>query len=372
MKEQKWSRKKFLKSGILASGALMTLNACNTKNKDVSLPNIITQKKYEWKMVTTWPPNFPVLGEGCNLFAKLVEDMSGGRMKIKIYGGGELIPALQSFEAVSSGAVEMASSVSYYWAGINPAAQFFSSVPFGFNAQQMNSWLYYGGGLQLWEELYAKYNLKPLPAGNTGVQMAGWFNREINSISDFNGLKMRIPGLGGKVLNEVGGTAVLSAGSEIYTNLERGVIDATEWIGPYHDYLMGFHKIAKYYYAPGWHEPGSTLEFIFNKREFDLLPQDLKMILESATAKLNLLTLSEFEAKNNEYMQKIKAESNVEIRVLPKDVLTGLKTATDSVIKETVNKNADCKKIFESFSKFKKDISQWASNSEMLYYNNLL
>jgi TRAP-type mannitol/chloroaromatic compound transport system substrate-binding protein len=373
MKNNNWSRKKFIKSGVLAAGSLMALNACKPESTTShEAPNIISNKKYEWKMVTTWPPNFPVLGEGCNLFAKWVDEMSGGRLKIKVYGGGELIPALQAFEAVSSGAVEMASGVSYYWSGINPASQFFASIPFGFNAQQMNAWLYYGGGLELWQDLYAQYNLKPMPAGNTGVQMAGWFNREINNTDDFKGLKMRMPGLGGKVLNELGATAVLSAGSEIYTNLERGVIDATEWIGPYHDYLMGFHKIAKYYYAPGWHEPGSTLEFMFNNREFDLLPKDLQVIIEVATAKLNVLTLSEFESKNNEYVQKIKADSKVEFRTLPDDVLLSLKNASENVLEELVTDNIECKKIYSSIKSFKTNISQWANKSEMLYYNKLM
>ena len=241
------NRKNFIKKAALSALTGASLLSCKPKSdsKERSIA-IISQKKYKWKMVTTWPPNFPVLGEACNHFAQWVEEMTDGQISINVYGGGELIPALECFEAVSSGAVEIGSGASYYWAGRSPATQFFTTVPFGMNAQQMNSWLYCGGGQELWKELYAGYNLVPFPAGNTGVQMAGWFNKEINTIEDFKGLKMRIPGLGGKVLERAGGSAVLSAGSEIYTNLERGVIDATEWIGPYHDYNMGFHKIAKY------------------------------------------------------------------------------------------------------------------------------
>ncbi|HRX29236.1 MAG TPA: TRAP transporter substrate-binding protein DctP [Saprospiraceae bacterium] len=368
---KKLSRKEFIKNTALATGALMAFHSCKNESAEIESPNIISKKHYEWKMVTTWPPNFPVLGEGCVAFAQWVEAMSGGRMKIKVYGGGELIPALQAFEAVNSGAVEIANGASYYWAGINPATQFFTTVPFGMNAQQVNAWLYQGGGLDLWTELYAEYNLKPFPGGNTGVQMAGWFNKEIKSIEDFKGLKMRIPGLGGKVLNEVGGTAVLSAGSEIYTNLERGVIDATEWIGPYHDYKMGFQNIAKYYYAPGWHEPGSNLEFMFNKREFDKLPLDLQTILEVCAAKLNLMVLSEFEAKNNIYLQKIKDESPAEVKILPKDVLNHLKNATDTVLRELIERDRFSRKVFESYSKFKTNIMNWSNISERLYYNDM-
>ncbi|NPA24306.1 MAG: ABC transporter substrate-binding protein, partial [Deltaproteobacteria bacterium] len=200
------------------------------------------KKVYHWKMVTTWPPHFPVLGESADMIAKWVEEMSEGRLKITVYGGGELVPPLGVFDAVSSGTVEMGHGAAYYWAGKHPATQFFAAVPFGLNAQGMNAWIVSGGGQQLWDELYAKFNLKAWPAGNTGVQMGGWFNKEINSINDLKGLKMRIPGLGGKVLAKAGGNAVLVAGGEIYTNLDRGVIDATEWVGPYHDYKMGFYK----------------------------------------------------------------------------------------------------------------------------------
>ncbi len=370
--QKKWSRKDFIKTSIAASGVIAGLAGCSSDEKTNSnSPNIITNKKYQWKMVTTWPPNFPVLGEGCSLFAKWVEEMSAGRLKIKVYGSGELVPALQAFEAVTSGAVEMANGASYYWAGINAGTQFFTTVPFGMNAQQMNAWLYHGGGLDLWKELYANYNLVPMPAGNTGVQMAGWFNREINVPEDYKGLKMRIPGLGGKVLNEMGGTAVLSAGSEIYTNLERGVIDATEWIGPYHDYKMGFHKIAKYYYAPGWHEPGSTLEFFFNKRTLENLPNDLQQILQVAASKLNLYVLSEFEAKNNIYLNKIKKESSVEIRTLPKDVLEKLKTTSQRVVNDIASKDSFTQKIFNSYRSFKEQIQEWSENSETLFYKHI-
>lgn len=322
-------------------------------------------------MVTTWPPNFPVLGEACNYFAQWVEELTGGQISINVYGGGELIPALECFEAVSGGAAEIGCGASYYWAGRSPATQFFTSVPFGMNAQQMNSWLYAGGGHKLWKELYANYNLVPFPGGNTGVQMAGWFNKEINTIEDFIGLKMRMPGLGGKVIEKAGGSAVLSAGSEIYTNLERGVIDATEWIGPYHDYNMGFHKIAKYYYAPGWHETGSTLEVFFNKPLFDGLEPRLQAILETAAYRMNAWTLAEFEAKNNEYLQKLVVEENVELRQFSPEVLSKLKEYTNEILTEITDKDPASAKIYKSYDAFRKNINQWANYSEKPYYNLL-
>ncbi|MBK6665443.1 MAG: TRAP transporter substrate-binding protein [Saprospiraceae bacterium] len=361
-------RKQFIKASVVTAGAGILLGGCNNQaatNQDITS---LIQKKYNWKMVTTWPPNFPVLGEACQLFADWVDQMSLGQMKIKVYGAGELIPGLEVFDAVSSGAAEMGNGAAYYWAGKSPATQFFAAVPFGMNAQQMNAWIYSGGGLALWQELYKKFGLIAFPAGNTTMQMGGWFNKEINTIDDFKGLKMRIPGLGGKVLTKAGGTAVLSSGNEIYTNLERGVIDATEWIGPYHDYVMGFHKIAKYYYSPGWHEPGSVLENMFNLKEFEALPAHLKVILESASARMNLWVISEFEAKNNEYLNKIKAEKGVELRKFSPEILQILKKYTDEVLHEMAATDAFTKKVYDSFNTFRNDIKSWAAYSEKLYH----
>ncbi|MCL4109516.1 UNVERIFIED_CONTAM: hypothetical protein GTU68_038911 [Idotea baltica] len=323
-------------------------------------------------MVTTWPPNFPVLGEGCNLLADWIYTMSAGRIKITTYGSGELVPGLECFDAVSMGAVEMGHGAGYYWVGKFAASQFFTTVPFGMNTQEFNAWMYGGNGMDLWKEVYEQYNLVPFPAGNTGFQMGGWFNKEINSIADLQGLKMRIPGLGGKVLAKAGGTPVVSAGSEIYTNLERGVIDATEWIGPYHDYLMGFHEIAQYYYTPGWHEPQACLELIINKQKFDELPEDLQVIVETAAARSNIWMVSQFVAKNNEYLQKIKTESSVEFKVFPDEVLSALKGYTKEAIEEIIENDSDSKKVYEDQLKFRKGVSQWSQISEKMYFDKLI
>ena len=229
----------------------------------LAAPAVHAEKKFRWKMVTTWPPRLPYLQTGAELFAKLVDQMSGGRLKIKVYAGGELIPALGCFDAVSKGTYQCYSGAAYYWAGKTPAAQWFAAVPFGMNAQGMYSWMWGGGGQKLYEEIYAPFNLIPRAGGNTGVQMGGWFNKKINTLDDYKGLKMRIPGLGGKVVAAAGGTVVLTPGGEIFTSLERGVIDATEWVGPLHDKIMGFYKAAKYYYYPrlarAGHLPGNRL-----------------------------------------------------------------------------------------------------------------
>ncbi len=335
-------------------------------------PNINLNKTFKWKMATTWPPNFPVLGEGCVMLAALVKEMSGGRLDIQVYGGGELVPALEVFDTVRSGAVELGHGAAYYWAGKLPAAQFFASVPFGMNAQQTNAWLINGGGLELWQELYATYGLIPIPAGNTAVQMGGWFNKQVNEINDLKGLKMRIPGIGGKVLAKAGGSPVLLAGGEIYTGLERGIIDAAEWIGPYHDYKMGFHQIAKYYYTPGWHEMGTELELLINQKAYESLPSDLQAILQTATYRVNHWVLSEFEAKNSEYLAKIKASSGVEIRKFSSDILEQLRVYTEESIEELVDTDAFAKRTYESFQAFRKKIGAWSDISEKVYYADFI
>lgn len=371
---KKLSRKDFFKGlaiGTISLPVLLKMLSPNSFAQEGDGPSRMNQRKFKWKMVTTWPPNFPVLGEGCNLFAKWVKEMSGGRLDIKVYGGGELVPSLEAFDAVSSGAAEMGHGCAYYWAGKAPAAQFFASVPFGMNAQQHNAWIISGGGMELWKELYAQFNLVPMIAGNTGVQMGGWFNKEINTIEDFKGLKMRMPGLGGKVLDKAGGAPVLLAGGEIYTGLERGVIDATEWIGPYHDFKMGFHEIAKYYYSPGWHEAGTALENFINKDKYEELPDDLKAILQTASLRLNIWMLSEFEAQNGVYLKKIKDSGKVEIRKFPKEVLDQLRGYTDEIVSELAASDPFAKRAYASFLEFKNQAKEWSELTEKVYYNNL-
>lgn len=371
---KKLSRKKFLKKAALGTlGTSLVANACTSdENIADNAPNIINNKKYKWKMVTTWPPNLPILSTGPKQFAEMVNTMSEGRLEIKVYAGGELVPPLEAFEAVSSGAAEMGAGGAYYWAGRAPSTVFFSAIPFGMNTQQMNSWMISGDGLKLWRELYDRFNLIPFLGGGTGVQMAGWFNKEINTIDDFKGLKMRMPGMGGKVLAKAGGTAVLSAGSEIYTNLERGVIDATEWIGPYHDYLMGFHQIAKYYYYPGWHEPGTMLEFFVNKRDYNALPTSLQQIVETASYRIHTWTIAQFDAMNNTYINKIKTDSDVQIKPLPDQVIAELKRYAHEVVQEQVASDEFSKKTNESYQKFSKDVSAWSNLSERPYYEKLM
>lgn len=326
-------------------------------------------KTYSWKMVTTWPKNYPGLGTSPERFAQWVEQMSSGRLKIKVFGAGEIVPALEVFDSVSQGTAEMGHGASYYWRGKAPASAFFTSVPFGLTAQEMNGWLHYGGGLELWEELYAPFNLKPLAAGNTGVQMAGWFNREINSLDDLKGLKMRIPGIGGEILSRLGGTPVVIAGGELFTSLQTGNIDATEWVGPYNDVAFGLDKAAKYYYFPGWHEPGPTLELIINKKAFESLPEDLQMIVTVGARAANQDMLDEYTARNNAALEKLVKDESVDVRKLPDDVLVKLKEISEQVVAEIGQTDELSQRIYESYKSFKDNVSNYHNVSERAYIN---
>ncbi len=356
-----------IKLGLISLVAT-TLIACGPE-KQASATAEVAQQTYKWKMVTSWPKNFPGLGTAPERFSKMVDEMSAGRLKVKVYGAGELVPALQVFDAVSQGTAEMGHSGAYYWKGKTPAAQFFTSVPFGLTAQEMNGWIYHGGGLELWQELYAPFNLIPLAAGNTGVQMAGWFNKEINSVDDLKGLKMRIPGLGGEVLKRAGGTPVTLPGGELFTSLQTGAIDATEWVGPYNDLAFGLYKAAKHYYYPGWHEPGSMMELTVNKPAFESLPKDLQAIVTVAARAINADMLAEYTARNNAALTELVETHGVDVRELPADVLTKLRELSDQVVAEVAAQDPAAQKVYDSYIKFREGVVKYHAISEQSFIN---
>lgn len=331
------------------------------------LANAKAAPQFKWKMVTTWPKNFPGLGTGANNLARLINAMSGGRIKVKVYGAKEIVPAFEVFDAVSRGTAEMGHGAAYYWKGKSEAAQFFAAVPFGLTAQEMNGWLYHGGGMKLWTELYADFNLIPAAAGNTGVQMGGWFNKKINTLADLKGLKMRIPGLGGEVLRRAGGTPVNLPGGEIFTSLKSGAIDATEWVGPYNDLAFGLYKAAKHYYYPGWHEPGTTLEAIINKKAFGALPKDLQIIVSNACKVVNQDMLAEYTARNNAALHTLVNEHKVDLRPFPDPVIKKLGQLSDEVVAEIAKKDKASRKIYNSFVKFRDQAKAWHDISEAAF-----
>jgi len=353
-------RRHFIKaaatSGLLTSVSLTGQSA-----------NAGSTEKIKWKMITTWPKNFPGLGTGANKLAELITEMSGGRLKVKVYGAKELVPAFEVFDAVSRGTAQIGHGAAYYWKGKTQASQFFAAVPFGLTAQEMNGWLYHGGGMELWQETYASFGLVPAAAGNTGVQMAGWFNKEIKTIADLKGLKMRIPGLGGEVLKRAGGTPVNLPGGEIFTSLKTGAIDATEWVGPYNDLAFGLHKAAKFYYYPGWHEPGTTLEALINKKALQALPDDLQSIVLNACKIANQSMISEYTTRNQQALETLVTKHKVKLLKLPDEVLNKLQNLSDDVISEVAQADAMAQKVFKSFKAYRNQVKKWSDISELAY-----
>jgi len=358
-----------IKSKIVISFFLgLSLLSCSNNNNSPSSPEAIENKTtYKWIMVTTWPKNFPGLGMAPENFSRIVKEMSNGRLEIKVYGSGEMIPAFGVFDAVSQGTYQLGHGASYYWTGKVKSSQFFTAVPFGLTAQEMNGWLHYGGGQDLWEEAYAPFNLIPLAGGNTGVQMAGWFKKEINSLEDIKGTKMRIPGLAGQIFTRAGGETVQLAGSDIFLALQQGVVDAAEWVGPYNDLTFGFHQVADYYYYPGWHEPGSTLEIIINKDAFMGLPDDLKAIVKYAARAINQDMLDEYTANSNRALVELVEKHNIELRKLPDDVLLELKRISDELMQEFIEGDEMATKIYKSYSSYKKGVINYHRISEKAY-----
>jgi TRAP-type mannitol/chloroaromatic compound transport system substrate-binding protein len=357
----------------LTLSLLILLGSCGGTQEPVATDRATPaapQKIYEWRMVTTWPKNLPGMGIAPETMAKKIKTMSNGRLDIKVYGAGEIVPALEVFEAVSQGTVQMGHGAAYYWKGKVPIAQFFTALPFGLTAQEINGWLFHGGGMELWRELYAKYNLVPVAGGNTGVQMAGWFNKEINSLDDLKGMKMRIPGLGGEVFSRVGGTAVNLPGGEIFTSMQTGVIDATEWVGPYNDLAFGLHQVAKYYYYPGWQEPGPNLELIINKEAWDGLPPDLQAIVENASLVVSADLLAEYTARNNAALRELVDIHGVQLRQLPADVLQKIRKISYAMTEEIVDPDDElANRIYNSYQTYRDGVLSYHEISERAYIN---
>lgn len=368
-------RRDFVKGAALAAGAA-ALAACG-KEEQAAAPAApkeampaapaISKQMRELKMVTTWPKGFPGLGTGAQRLADSITAMTDKRITVKLYGGGELVPALESFGAVSSGTADMYHGADYYWQGKSKAFNFFTAVPFGLTANEMDAWLYYGGGQELWDELAAGFNVKPFAAGNTGVQMAGWFNKEINTVEDYKGLKMRIPGLGGEVIRQIGGQSITVAGGEIFASLQSGAIDATEWVGPWNDLAMGFYKVAKYYYYPGIHEPGSTLSCGINTKVWDSFTTEDKAIVQFACAAENNRMFAEFNANNGNALKTLVEEHGVQLRRQSDEVLQALGNASGDVMSAVAGSDPMTQKVYDSFMAFRKQAMSWTALSETAY-----
>ena len=349
-------RRNFLYGGI---GALA---ACAQPATETTT-TVRSAERHRWRMVTSWPPNFPGHGVSANRLAQRITALSGGRIEIQIFAAGELVPAFEVLDAVSRGTIELGHSGPIYWRGKLPAAQIFGSIPFGMLADEFNAWVYHGGGMELWREAYAPQDIVPFLAGQTGPQMGGWFNREINSVDDLVGLKMRIPGLGGEVMQRAGVLPVNLPGAEIYTALQTGAIDATEWVGPYNDLAFGLHEAASYYYYPGWQEPSGALELLVSAEAYASLSEELQQIVATACMAEADYVFAEFNTRNNQALKALVEEHGVELRRFPDDVLAALKRHSAEVMEEIAASDPLIQRIYASYTAFAEDIATWMTAS---------
>jgi TRAP-type mannitol/chloroaromatic compound transport system substrate-binding protein len=339
-----------------------------------SAPAALAQPKVQWRLSTTWTPALDHLQRTAQLLAKVVDETSGGRFRIEVFPGGQIMQPLECFEAASRGSIEAFMGTATYWADREPATEWFATIPFGMSPEGMTAWFYQGDGLKLWEETYAPFNLVPRPGPAFAPQMGGWFRKKINTIGDFKGLKMRIGNsLARKVVGRAGGTAVLTPAADIYAALERGVIDTAEWVGPHDDMKLGLHNTARYYYYPGWHEPGTMSEFTFNKKAYEALPVDLRQTLDHATAAVQVYGLTDFHAKNAIALERLKTEFKAKVEVLqfPAPVLRDLRRLAAEVIRAESEKTPMARKVHTSFTRFQALVGPWDDIAEGAYHKSV-
>ncbi len=328
----------------------------------------LAQGARELRMVTTWPKDFPGLGTAAQRLAASITAMSGGRLKVKVFAAGELVPPFESFDAVSGGAADIYHAIEHYWQDRSRAFNFFAAVPFGLTSAEMAAWIYEAGGQALWDELAAGFNVKPFQVGNTGVQMGGWFNRQINGLADFKGLKMRMPGLGGEVVNRIGGVAVSIPGAKIFPSLQSGAIDATEWGGPWNDLELGLYKVAKHYYYPGFHEPGTALSAGVNLKLWRSLGADEQALIGHAMAAENARSTAEYNARNAVALDVLRRKHKVDLRRFPDDVLSAAGAAAGEVV-AAIGGAGDplAARIYEHFRSFRKQALAWSHHGDQSF-----
>jgi TRAP-type mannitol/chloroaromatic compound transport system substrate-binding protein len=325
-----------------------------------SLPQV------RWRMATSWPKSLDTIFGGADTLCKRVAAITDGRFEITPFAAGVIVPALQVFDAVQSGTVECGHTAGYYYIGKHPAFSMSTAMPFGLTAQQQNAWLYQGGGLEALRKIYAEFNLLNFPAGNTGVQMGGWFKRQVQSVADLKGLKMRIPGLGGKVMAQLGVNVQVLPGSEIYLALDRGAIDAAEWVGPYDDEKLGLHKAAKYYYYPGWWEPGPTLEAQVNRGAWDKLPKMYQEAFTTAAYEANLTMLAQYETRNQAALQRLVA-GGTQLTAYSPEILGAAQKVAFGLYEDTARENAGFKQVYESWKTYRQQVYQWNKINELSF-----
>ncbi|MCS6782002.1 MAG: TRAP transporter substrate-binding protein DctP [Gloeomargarita sp. SKYBB_i_bin120] len=340
--------------GLAALGTLAA-TACQRDKA----PTVITQPRVRWRVVTSWPTSLDTLFGGVRYLAEQVKQLTDGRFTLTPFAAGEIVPGLQVLDAVRSGTVEAGHTASYYYLGKNPALVFGTGLPFGLTAQQQNAWWYAGGGLTAMQNLYRDFGVITFPAGNTGAQMGGWFRREVKTLQDLKGLKMRLPGLGGKVMAQMGVNVQVLPGSELFLALERGALDAAEWVGPYDDRRLGLPRAARFYYYPGWWEPGPSLELLVNLKAWEQLPSAYQKALEMAAQATNLYMLSQYEARNQAALQQLTAEG-VQLRRYSDDILRTAWRITQELLADQSRQDATFQKLYTSWQAFRRNSHRWA------------
>ncbi len=364
-------RRSFLKKagiGIAGGAAAATLAACG--QKDAARPATAgdEQPAIQWRLASSFPKNLDTIYGAAEILSKRVSEGTNGKFQIRVFAGGEIVPGLQVLDAVQNGTVECGHTAPYYYIGKDPAFAFATALPFGLNARQQNAWMYYGGGLEAVAGLFREYGCVQFPTGNTGAQMGGWYRKEIKSLADLQGLKMRIGGIAGQVLAKLGIVAQQIAGGEIYQALERGTIDAAEWVGPYDDEKLGFNKVAKYYYYPGWWEGGPQLSTVVNLKQWQSLPKSYQSIFEAACAEANVHMLARYDAQNPAALKRLVG-GGAQLRQFPKDVLAAAQKAAFELYEEAAAKSPHFKRIYGDWLKFRNDQFLWFRVAEMSYDN---
>jgi TRAP-type mannitol/chloroaromatic compound transport system substrate-binding protein len=323
-----------------------------------------------WRMASSFPKSVDAIYGAAERLARRVGQVTDGKFQIRVFAGGEIVPGLQVLDAVGQGTVECGQSASYYYVGKNLAFAFDTAVPFGLNARQQIAWMYAGGGRELMRELFKAHGVVSFPGGNTGVQMGGWFRHEIKSLADLKGLKMRIPGLGGQIMARLGVVPQTLAGGDIFPALERGALDATEWVGPYDDEKLGFHKVAKHYYYPGWWEGGPQISFYVNHKKWQELPPPYQAAFEAAAAEANIYMLAEYDAKNPAALQRL-LKQGVKLHAFPKDVMIAARKAAVELYEQEARRNPAFRRIYGEWKKFADATNQWFKVAEAPYANFL-
>lgn len=343
-------RRDFLKATVALSAAT-AVAACDSPDRtegDRRAPAIITGK-HDLKMVTTWPKNFPGTGMSAERLAQRITDATGGELTVRVFAAGELVGAFEAFDAASSGAADFAHHADYYLQGKSRAFPFFTSVPFGMTADELAAWIQIDGGQQLWEELYARFNVKPILAASTGTQIGGWYRREIKSVEDFKGLRIRMPGLGGEVMRRLGAAVVALPGGEIFTALQQGTVDAAEWVGPWNDLAFGLHRVASRYYYPGFHEPGAALALAVNLDVWQSLTPRQQLLIEAVAGGEYIYSWSEFKVRNAESQRVLTDKHQVEALPFPDDVMRELARISIEVLAETAEADEFTRRVYDSY-----------------------